>query len=55
MHNIEDDCTSNELINSWDVNLLALAKEGNFVAVKELNGKTILPKDSIVTALFSKK
>ena len=30
-------------------------KDRNFVAVKELNGKTILPKDSIVTALFAKK
>jgi hypothetical protein len=29
-------------------------KDRNFVAVKELNGKTILPKDSIITSLFKK-
>ena len=29
-------------------------KDKNFIAVKELNGKTILPKDSIITSFFEK-
>ena len=30
-------------------------KDKNFVAVKELNGKTLMPKDSIIPSLFAKK